>query len=93
MYEEILLTHDGRNTVPQITTLHAWKNYKFVITPDKNGQWCMSTIKRAWTTTQDTKLVIEGEPVEFVIDNAQPWEYKFVCNGMGMEQGSVIIQA
>ena len=92
-YKEISLAHDGRNTVPQITTLAAWENYKFVITPEENWKWCMSTIKRAWTTAWDSRLVIAWEPVEFIIDDAQPGEYKFVCNWMWMEQGKIIIEA
>jgi len=91
-YEEVALWHDGWNTVPKVTTLPAGKDYKFVITPDKNWVWCMSTVKREWTTTADAQLVIAGKPIEMIINDAQPWEYKFVCNGMWMEQGSVVIQ-
>ena len=91
-YEEVALWHDGWNTVPKVTTLPAGKDYKFVITPDKNWEWCMSTVKREWTTTADEQLVMAGKPIEMVINDAQPWEYKFVCNGMWMEQGSVVIQ-
>lgn len=89
-YEEITLWHDGYNTIPQVTTLPAGKDYKFVITPESNGVWCMSTIKRAWTQWWD--LVAKGRPIEMVIDNAQPWEYLFVCNGMDMEQGKIVIE-
>ncbi len=91
-YETIELGHDGRSTIPATTTLPAWKNYKFAITPEKNGIWCMSTIKRAGTTANDARLIQEGETVEFEIKNAQPGEYEFVCNGMGMKQGSIIIE-
>jgi uncharacterized cupredoxin-like copper-binding protein len=91
-YETIQLWHDGWSTIPETTTLKSWKNYKFAITPEKNGVGCMSTIKRAGTTPTDAKLVQAGKTLEFVINNAQPWEYEFVCNGMGMRQGSVIIE-
>jgi len=93
VYTDILLWHDWWNTIPQITTLAAGGNYKFTITPETNGQWCMSTIKRAWTTTVESKLVLEWEPVEFTINDAVPGTYAFVCNGMWMEQGKVIIEA
>jgi len=89
-YEEIALWHDGWSTIPETTTLPAWKSYKFIITPEANGVWCMSTIKREWTQWWD--IVAEWRPVEMVIDNAQPWTYNFVCSGMGMKQGSIVIQ-
>jgi len=52
----------------------------------------MSTIKREWTTTADAQLIIAGKAIEMVIDDAQPWTYNLVCNGMGMKQGSIVIQ-
>jgi hypothetical protein len=92
-YKEVSLSHDWWNTIPQVTTLPAWENYKFVITPESNWKWCMSTIKRAWTTTQDARLIIAWEPIEFVINDAQPGEYKLVCNWMWMEQWKIVIEA
>lgn len=50
----------------------------------------MSTIKREGTQWGD--VVAQGRPIEMVIDNAQPWTYNFVCNGMGMKQGSIVIE-
>lgn len=92
-YKEISLSHDGWNTIPKTTILPAWENYTFIITPEKNWEWCMSTIKRAWTTAWDSKLVIAWEEINFIIDDAQPGEYRFVCNWMWMEQWKVIIEA
>ena len=89
-YEEIALWHDGYSTIPQVTTLPAGKDYKFVITPDKNGVGCMSTIKREGT--YQGQIVMAGRPIEMVIDNAQPGTYNFVCNGMDMKQGSIVIE-
>jgi len=91
-YDEIQLWHDWRNTIPQNINLPAWKDYKFVITPEENGAWCMSTIKREWTTVADTQLVLADKSIEFVMNDAQPWTYNFVCNGMGMKQWSITIQ-
>lgn len=91
-YEEITLWHNGSQLVPASTTLPAGKDYKFMITPEKNGAWCMSTIKRKWTTTADAKLVTAWNTVEFVINDAQPWTYDLVCNGMWMKQWSIVIQ-
>lgn len=90
-YEEIILWHDGRSTMPETTTLPAGKDYKFIITPEKNGVWCMSTIKREWTTTADAQLVVADKTVEFVMNDATPGTYNFVCNGMGMKQWSIVI--
>jgi hypothetical protein len=89
-YEEIELWHDWWSTVPETTTLPAWKSYKFTITPDSNWVWCMSTIKRKWTEWGEQ--IIAWSPIEMVIDNAQPWEYEFVCSSMWMRQGSIIIE-
>lgn len=91
-YEEVQLWHDWRNTIPQVTTLPAGKDYKFVITPDADGRWCMSTVKWEGTTIADAKLIQAGKSIEMIINDAQPWEYKFVCNGMWMEQGKVVIE-
>lgn len=90
-YEEVALWHDGLNTIPEVTTLPAGKNYKFTITPEADGRWCMSTIR--WKSDQGGQIVAKGQPIEMVLENAEPGEYEFVCNGMGMRQGSVIIEA
>ncbi len=90
-YEEIALWHNGSQVVPASTTLSAGKSYKFTITPEKDGIGCMSTIKREWTQWWD--VVMAWRDIEMVIDNAQPWTYNFVCNGMDMKQGSIVIEA
>lgn len=91
-YEQVALWHNWWNTVPETTRLPAWKNYKFVITPEKNWVWCMSTIKWKGTTTADSHIIQQWKPIEMLIDNAQPWEYEFVCNGMWMRQWSIVIE-
>jgi hypothetical protein len=53
----------------------------------------MSTIKREGTGPADAKIVQQWSPIEFVINDAQPGEYKFVCAWMWMKQGSIIIEA
>ncbi len=90
-YEEIALGHDGLNTIPDVTTLKAGKNYKFTITPEADGKWCMSTIR--WKSDQGGDIVAKGQPIEMVLENAEPGEYEFVCNWMWMRQWSVIIEA
>jgi len=37
-YERVEVGHDGLNTVPEIITLTAGKNYELVITPSENGK-------------------------------------------------------
>jgi hypothetical protein len=92
-YQQIDLGHNGLNTVPETTTLSAGKDNKFVITPDSNGQWCMSTIKREGTGPADAKIVQKWKAIEFAINDAQPGEYNFVFAWMWMKQGSIIIEA
>ena len=91
--EIIKLSHNGRQLIPSEVTLKAWKDYTFEITPESNGIGCMSTIKREWTTISDSQLVLANETILFAMKNAEVGTYKFVCNGMGMEQGKVVIEA
>lgn len=52
----------------------------------------MSTIKLPGVD-ESPKPVIQGETIAFNLDNAQPGTYTFICNGMGMKQGDIIIEA
>jgi len=91
--EIVKMAHNGSQLIPNEVRLKKWKDYTFEITPEVNGQGCMSTIKREWTTTSDAQLIVANQSISFDLKNAEPGTYKFVCNGMGMQQGKVIIEA
>ena len=92
--EVIALSHNWSQIVPREVILKAWKEYSLEITPESNGKGCMSTIKREWTTSADAQLLIANETIRFSLPKeTQPWTYKFVCNGMWMEQGKIIVEA
>jgi hypothetical protein len=44
----------------------------------------MSTIKLKGTA--DADVIIKDRPIAFVLEDPEPGEYEFVCNGMGMRQ-------
>lgn len=92
--EVISFSHDWRQLVPNQISLKSGKDYTIEITPESNGKWCMSTIKREWTTSADAQLLIANKTINFSLPkNTAPGTYKLVCNGMWMEQGSIIIEA
>lgn len=90
--ETISLWHDGRQLVPEVTTLKAWNDYRIEILPWAHGKWCMSTIKLPWVE-ELPKPIIAGEKIVYALNNPQPWTYTFVCNGMGMRQGDIVVEA
>lgn len=38
------------------------------------------------------KQIIQGQPIIYTIENAQPGQFSFVCGSMGMSQGKIIVQ-
>ena len=89
--EKITLGHDWFATVPDVLLLKRWGNYEITILPEQDGKWCMSSIvlPRIDSTVYPVK---QWTPISYIIENAQPWQYTFVCSSMWMRQWSITIQ-
>ena len=90
-YERIEVRHDGLNTVPEVITLTAGKNYELVITPSENGKWCMvSLIIPGLDRTVNP--IKKWQPITYKFTNIQKGTYNIVCWTMWMYQGKIIVQ-
>lgn len=90
-YERVEVGHDGLNTVPEIITLTAGKNYELVITPSENGKWCMVSLLIPGLD-RTVNRIIKGQPITYKFANIQKGIYNIVCWTMGMYQGKIIVQ-
>lgn len=90
-YERREVGHDGFNTVPEIITLTAGKNYELVITPTDNGKWCMVSLI-ILGLDRSVNRIIKDQPITYKFTNIQKWTYNIVCWTMGMYQGKIIVQ-
>jgi plastocyanin domain-containing protein len=83
--------HNGLNTVPEVITLTAWKNYELVITPTDNGKWCMVSLTIPGLD-RGVNRIIKWQPITYKFTNIQKGTYTIVCWTMGMYQGKIIVQ-
>lgn len=89
--ETIKMWHNWWSTVPEQIVLEKGKNYKVVITPEKNGMWCMAT--QAIPKIQSkVSYVIQWKDIVYEFNNAVAGTYEIVCASMGMSQGRIIIK-
>ncbi len=89
--ETINVWHDGWQLDPQTTTIDSTKSYKFVITPDANGRWCMSTLVIP-RINKEIHPVRKGVDIVYELNNLLPWKYPVVCSSMWMRQGEIIVK-
>ena len=90
-YENVQVSEDGSNIVPEKINLTAGKNYKLIITPTSDGLWCKyaMTIPGLDNNAYDIK---KGIPITITINNAKSGTYNVVCTAMWMYIWTIIIQ-
>lgn len=90
-FETIRVSHNGWSTVPGEIELEQWGNYKIIITPEKNGIWCMTT-QVIPKLSRNVSYVQAGVPIIYEIENAKKWTYPIVCASMGMSQWVIVVK-
>lgn len=90
-FETVYFKHNGWNIVWNSINLEPEKNYRVIITPERNGMWCMWTLT---IPTLNNKVfnVQAGVPIIYELVKTQPWVHKIVCSSMGMVQWAIIIE-
>jgi hypothetical protein len=90
-YETLYFKHNGWNIVWNSINLEVWKNYKILITPERDGMGCMWTLTIP-TLNSNIYNVQSWIPIIYDIVNTQQWAHKIVCSSMWMVQGAIIIK-
>jgi sulfite exporter TauE/SafE len=90
-YETIYANHNGWNIDGFEINLQEWKNYKVIITPERNWMGCMGTLTIP-TLSNKIHNVIQWRPIVYDFVNAKKWEYKIVCSSMWMTQWAIIVK-
>jgi sulfite exporter TauE/SafE len=90
-YETVYFKHNGWNIIWNSIHLETWKNYKVIITPERNGMWCMWTLTIP-TLSSKVYTVKSWVPIIYDLVNTQVWTHRIVCSSMWMVQWAIIIK-
>ena len=90
-FETVYYTHNWWNINWNEINLQSWKNYKVIITPERNGMWCMSTLTIP-TISNEVHKVQAWIPIIYDLVDVQPWVHRVVCSSMWMVQWAIIIK-
>ena len=87
----LTLSHNWYSLVPEETVLQAWNSYEITILPDSDWLWCMSSVILPGINSIPYTIK-QWVPITYTIDDAQVWQYSFVCSSMGMKQWVLTIK-
>lgn len=90
-FETVYYSHNWWNINGNEINLDAWKNYKIIITPERNGIWCMWTLTIP-TISNKVHKVQTWVPIIYDLIDVQPWVHRVVCSSMWMVQWAIIIK-
>ena len=90
-YETIYFKHNGWNIIWNSINLKSWKNYKVIITPERNWMWCMWTLTIP-TLSSEVYRVQAWIPIIYDLVNTKVWTHQIVCSSMWMVQWAIIIK-
>jgi hypothetical protein len=90
-FETVYYSHNWWNINGNEINLDAWKNYKIIITPERNGMWCMWTLTIP-TISNKVHKVQTWVPIIYDLIDVKPWVHRIVCSSMWMVQWAIIIK-
>lgn len=87
----LTLSHNWYSLVPEETVLQAGNSYEITILPESDWLWCMSTMILPGIDSTPHSIK-QWVPITYMVQNAQIWQYSFVCSSMGMKQWVLIVE-
>lgn len=87
----LTLSHNWFWLVPEETILKAWNTYEITIVPESDWLWCMNSVILPGINATPNAIK-KWVPITYTIENAQAWQYSFVCSSMWMKQWTLLVQ-
>lgn len=87
--DQLSISHDGLQFVPNIIKLKKGKKYEITVTPTSDGRWCMQQVVLPDSTIVD---IIKDQPFIMNINADTAKTIPLVCASMGMKQWEITIE-